>query len=165
MPAAEEDPKPPIDIIQAIQRLGSSKAIPVLLLGGCELANETAARRIYAVRRHGPFVPIDCASTPAALMKLLKSAHGGTAFFNEVGTLPLSDQDKLLQVLQYREIRAEGHNHATPCVFRVIATNNCDLKEQTRNGKFRVALYYRLDVVTLDLSRSRMTIPLGLGRP
>jgi transcriptional regulator with PAS, ATPase and Fis domain len=158
------------NLIQLIQKVGRSD-ISVLLQGESGTGKELVARAIYAIRSEGPFVPIDCSAMPANLVEselfghergaftgaqtarkgLLEAADGGTAFFDEVGELPADAQAKLLRVLQQQELRPIGSNVSRRCSFRVIAATNRILAEEVENHNFRLDLYYRLNVVTLEL--------------
>jgi DNA-binding NtrC family response regulator len=165
-----------------VHKLGASQ-IPVLLFGESGTGKEVAARAIYEVKKEGPFVPIDCGALPAHLVEselfghergaytgahaarsgLLQAANGGTAFFDEIGELPLETQVKLLRVLQEKVIRPVGSNRSQPCNFRILAATNRNLKEEVQKGRFRLDLYYRLDVVSLELPplrKRRDDIPL-----
>jgi len=153
-----------------IRKVGSSR-VSVLLQGESGTGKELVARAIYAARPQGEFVPIDCGSLAPTLIEselfghqrgaftgavdsrtgLLQTAHGGTAFFDEIGELPAEAQVKLLRVLQQQEIRPVGSNHSQPCRFRVISATNRNLEEEVRCGRFRIDLYFRLNVVALEL--------------
>ncbi|MSV28205.1 MAG: sigma-54-dependent Fis family transcriptional regulator [Bryobacterales bacterium] len=153
-----------------IEKLGRSRS-PVLLLGESGTGKEVAAREIYNGSRQGAFVPIDCGSVVGPLIEsdlfghtrnaftgageakqgLIDLAHGGTAFFDEIGDLPLDLQVKLLRVLQEREIRPVGSLARHKVDFRVIAATNRDLASDVERGRFREDLYYRLKVVTLRI--------------
>jgi len=153
-----------------IKKLGNSR-VPTLIFGETGTGKEVAARAIHEVRNQGAFVPIDCGALSANLVEselfghergaftgalatrpgLLQMADGGTAFFDEVGELPLDTQAKLLRTLQQQEIRPVGSNRVKPCTFRILAATNRNLKDEVREGRFRLDLYYRLDVVTLEL--------------
>jgi two-component system, NtrC family, response regulator AtoC len=153
-----------------IKKLGNSR-VPTLIFGETGTGKEVAARAIHEVRNQGAFVPIDCAALSAHLVEselfghekgaftgalatrpgLLQMADGGTAFFDEVGELPLDTQAKLLRTLQQQEIRPVGSNRVKPCTFRILAATNRDLRDEVSKGRFRLDLYYRLDVVTLEL--------------
>ena len=157
-------------VMEIIERLGNSN-VGVLVHGESGTGKELAARAIYNVRKRGPFIPIDCGALPGNLIEselfgyergaftgaavsregLLRAAAGGTAFFDEIGELPLDSQAKLLRVLQSQEIRPVGAVSAKPCSFRVIAATNRDLEQEVREGRFRLDLFYRLNVVTLTL--------------
>src|SRR4051812_22870254 len=157
-------------LVGLLRKLGQSD-VPVLLQGESGTGKELAARMIYDVRGRGEFVPIDCGSLPANLIEselfghargaftgatnprrgLLQEADGGTAFFDEIGELPLEGQAKLLRCLQQREIRPVGSDWPRSCVFRIVAATNRDLAEEIRQGRFRLDLYFRLNVVNVDL--------------
>jgi transcriptional regulator with PAS, ATPase and Fis domain len=148
---------------------------PVLVLGETGTGKEIVARAIHAVANEGPFVIIDCSAMVGALMEselfghvrgsftgaaankigLIESAHGGTAFFDEIGELPLDLQAKLLRVLQEKEFRALGSVTSKRSDFRVIAATNRDLAGEIEKGTFRRDLYYRLNVVHLRLTPLR----------
>jgi DNA-binding NtrC family response regulator len=157
------------DLRALIERLGRSSS-PVLLLGETGTGKEIVARAIHEVSGSGAFVPIDCsllgtllesdlfghtrgAFTGAVASKpgLLELAAGGTAFFDEIGELPLEIQSKLLRVLQCRQIRPLGSVAERPADFRPIAATNRDLAIEVERGRFRRDLYYRLNVVTLHV--------------
>jgi transcriptional regulator with PAS, ATPase and Fis domain len=157
-------------LLSLVEKVGNSR-VGVLLQGESGTGKELVAEAIYNVRRRGLFVPIDCGALPANLVEselfgyergaftgasaphdgLLRAADGGTAFFDEVGELPLEAQAKLLRVLQQQEIRPLGSTRSLPCEFRVIAATNRDLEQEVRAGRFRLDLYYRLNVVTIEL--------------
>jgi DNA-binding NtrC family response regulator len=148
---------------------------PVLLLGETGTGKEVVARTIHRQGPDGPFVPIDCAALVGPLMEselfghvkgsftgaagnkpgLIEMANGGTAFFDEIGELPLEMQSKLLRVLQEHEFRPVGGLQVRKASFRVIAATNRDLKREVEKGTFRRDLYYRLNVVTVRLAPLR----------
>jgi len=158
------------EIRRLIEKLGRSRA-PVLLLGESGTGKEVIARAIYAANPGGEFVPIDCgalvgplvetelfghtkgAFTGAAEAKkgLIEVANGGTAFFDEIGDLPLDMQVKLLRLLQEREFRPVGSLKQHKVDIRVIAATHHDLARDAARGTFRQDLYYRLNIVTLRL--------------
>jgi DNA-binding NtrC family response regulator len=148
---------------------------PVLLLGETGTGKEVVARTIHRQGPAGPFVAIDCAALVGPLMEselfghvkgsftgavgnkpgLIEMANGGTAFFDEIGELPLEMQSKLLRVLQEHEFRPVGGLQVRKASFRVIAATNRDLKKEVESGSFRRDLYYRLNVVTVRLAPLR----------
>jgi DNA-binding NtrC family response regulator len=157
-------------LVDAACKVGRSR-VPVLIQGESGTGKELVARTVYAVQPQGEFVPIDCGSLSPALLEselfghergaftgavvqrtgLLQIAHGGTAFFDEIGELPPESQAKLLRVLQQKEIRPVGSNRSQACNFRIIAATNRDLAEEVRCGRFRLDLYFRLNVIRLQL--------------
>ncbi|MDW8131602.1 MAG: sigma-54 dependent transcriptional regulator [Bryobacterales bacterium] len=158
------------EIRRKIEKLGRSRC-PVLLLGETGTGKEVVARLIHEAGGQGRFVPIDCSAMTPTLLEselfghvrgaftgaasnktgLLELAHGGTAFFDEIGELPPEMQVKLLRVLQDRRIRPLGSLEWRQADFRVIAATNRDLAAEVERGSFRRDLYYRLNVVTLRL--------------
>jgi len=158
------------EIRRLIEKLGRTSS-PVLLLGDTGTGKEVVARAIHGVSPQGRFVPIDCSALVVTLMEselfghakgaftgavankpgLLELADGGTAFFDEIGELPLRLQVKLLRVIQDKEIRPVGSLARRKTNFRIIAATNRDLAKEVERGQFRGDLYYRLNVVTLRL--------------
>ena len=172
--------------VAAIRRLiekASRNRLPVLLLGESGTGKEVVARAIYESAPRGQFVPIDCGSLVGTLMEselfghtkgsfsgaadnkkgLVELADGGTAFFDEIGDLPLEMQVKLLRLIQEREFRAVGALQWRKVDLRIIAATHRDLKAEVAAGRFRQDLYFRLNVFAFRLPplRSRKTdIPL-----
>ena len=161
-------------LAQVTARMGKSRC-PVLLLGETGTGKDMAARAIHGVRNEGPFVVIDCSALVGPLMEselfghikgsftgaavtkvgLIEFANGGTAFFDEIGELPLDMQGKLLRVLQEKEFRPVGALARKGSDFRVIAATNRDLAREVEKGMFRRDLYYRLNVVNIRLTPLR----------
>jgi DNA-binding NtrC family response regulator len=160
--------------IAAVRRLIEKAArnrLPVLLLGESGTGKEVVARGIHNANLRGQFVPIDCGSLVGALMEselfghtkgsftgaaenkrgLLDLAEGGTAFFDEIGDLPLEMQVKLLRLLQESEYRAVGSLQWRKVDLRIIAATHRDLKAEVAAGRFRQDLYYRLNVFSIHL--------------
>ncbi|WP_051669576.1 sigma-54 interaction domain-containing protein [Bryobacter aggregatus] len=160
-----------LQLQRLIDKLGRCRW-PVLILGDTGTGKEVVARSIHHVLNDGPFITVDCSSMVGPLMEselfgyvrgaftgannskagLLELAHGGTAFLDEIGELPLDLQAKLLRVLQEKEFRPVGGLTQKRADFRVIAATNRDLAKEVEKGNFRRDLYYRLNVVTLRLS-------------
>jgi DNA-binding NtrC family response regulator len=175
--------------IVAVRRLiekASRNRLPVLLLGESGTGKEVVARGIHDANPKGQFVPIDCGSLVGTLMEselfghtkgsfsgatenkkgLVEMADGGTAFFDEIGDLPLEMQVKLLRLIQEREFRAVGALHWRKVDLRIIAATHRDLKAEVAAGRFRQDLYYRLNVIVMHmppLRAHKQDIPLLLG--
>jgi DNA-binding NtrC family response regulator len=161
-------------VLRLATRLGRGQW-PVLLLGETGTGKELVARTIHQAGPGGPFVTIDCTSLVGPLMEselfgyakgaftgantskmgLIEHADGGTAFFDEIGELPLELQGKLLRLLQEQEFRPVGSLQVKKSKFRVIAATNRDLAAEVQKGAFRQDLYFRLNVVTMRLSPLR----------
>ena len=162
------------NVLRQIDRVAQGRW-PVLVMGETGTGKEVAARNIFKRCPVGEFVTIDCSSLVGPLLEselfghargaftgavgqkvgLLEMANGGTAFFDEVGELPLDLQAKLLRVLQEKEFRPVGSLAIKRSDFRIIAATNRDLAKEVERGTFRRDLYYRLNVVTLRLSPLR----------
>jgi two-component system response regulator PilR (NtrC family) len=145
----------------------------VLITGESGTGKERAARALHdqSDRRDKPFLVINCGALPEQLMEselfghekgsftgaatrtlgLFREAEGGTVLLDEVGELPLSLQVKLLRVLQERKVRPVGAAAEVPVDVRVLAATNRDVETDVRAGKFRQDLYYRLNVIRIEL--------------
>ncbi len=146
----------------------------VLLLGESGTGKGLYARAIHSggARREGPFVKVNCGAIPENLLESelfgyeegsftgaqkggkpgkFELAHQGTIFLDEIGDLPYNMQAKLLRVLQEKEIERVGGRHSIPVEARIIAATNKDLREEVHRGSFREDLYYRLDVLTINV--------------
>jgi transcriptional regulator with PAS, ATPase and Fis domain len=154
--------------------MGKSR-FPVLILGETGTGKEVVARAIHNMEARGSFVVVDCSSMVGPLMEselfgyakgaftgavnpklgLLDAANGGTAFFDEIGELPLEGQMKLLRVLQEKEFRAVGGLSQRASNFRIIAATNRDLHAEVEAKRFRQDLYFRLNVMRLRLTPLR----------
>jgi DNA-binding NtrC family response regulator len=153
-----------------IEKIGMGRT-PVLIQGESGTGKEVAARSLFNANPVGQFVPIDCGSLVGPLMEsemfghtrhaftgagetkrgLLELANGGTAFFDEIGDLPLELQVKLLRVLQEREFRPVGSLHRIRVEIRIIAATNRNLERDVAAGRFREDLFHRLNVIRLTL--------------
>lgn len=162
------------NVLRMVEKLGRCRW-PVLLLGETGTGKEVVARSIHKIQPVGPFVTIDCSSLVGPLMEselfghvkgaftgavtpktgLIEIANGGTAFFDEIGELPLDLQAKLLRVLQEKEFRPVGSLTHRRSDFRVIAATNRDLAKEVEKGSFRRDLFYRLNVVNMRLAPLR----------
>jgi two-component system, NtrC family, response regulator AtoC len=160
------------DVLRMIARLKDTRT-PVLIAGESGTGKELVARAIHFRGSFAdrPFVAVDCGSLVPTLIEselfghergaftgalrskpgLLQSASGGTIFLDEIGELPLEMQAKLLRFLQEKEVRPVGSNNHFKVDVRVIAATNRDLEAEYRAGRFRKDLYFRLNVVTVQL--------------
>jgi DNA-binding NtrC family response regulator len=160
--------------IEAVRRLiekASRNRLPVLLLGESGSGKEVVARAIHEANPQGQFVPIDCGSLVGTLMEselfghmkgsfsgavenkkgLVELADGGTAFFDEIGDLPLEMQVKLLRLIQEREFRPVGALQWRKVDLRIVAATHRDLRAEVAAGRFRQDLFYRLQVFVIHL--------------
>jgi DNA-binding NtrC family response regulator len=164
------------DVLRMISRLKDTRT-PVLISGESGTGKELVARAIHfrGTMAQTPFVAVDCGSLVPTLMEselfgyekgaftgaiktkagLFQAANGGTIFLDEIGELPLEMQAKLLRVLQEKEVRPVGSNDHVTVDVRVIAATNRDLEAAYRDGTFRKDLYFRLNVVTVQLPALR----------
>jgi len=145
----------------------------VLLTGESGTGKELAARSIHLLSRRstGPFIKINCAALPDGLIEselfghekgaftgairqkkgMFEAASGGTLLLDEIGEMPIAAQAKLLRVLQEREVHKVGGDEPVEVDVRVIATTNRSLEKEIAQGNFREDLYYRLNVIRIDL--------------
>ena len=145
----------------------------VLITGESGTGKELVARAIHDISRRSekPFVPLACASIPGTLLEdeifghergaftdakerkpgKFERAHGGTLFLDDIDDMPLETQVKLLRVLQEGEVEPLGSEKPIQVDVRVIAATKVDLAEAVEDGEFREDLYYRLNVVPVDL--------------
>jgi len=157
---------------EMIAHIGKSDA-SVLIQGETGTGKELVARAIHfhSPRADSPFVPIDCAAISESIIEselfghvkgaftgahiaapgLIRSAEDGTVFFDEIGELSPAIQAKMLRTIQEREVRPVGSAKSHPVNIRVLAATNRDLEKEVGAGNFREDLFYRLNVVTVQV--------------
>ncbi len=160
------------DVFRIIDKAAPLDAT-ILILGESGTGKELAARAVHARSRRssGPFVAVNCSAIPEALFESeffgyekgaftdarerrtgkFEQAGGGTLFLDEIGDLPTEAQAKLLRALQEREITRLGSHHPVRLDVRVIAATNRDLAQAVHDGRFRQDLYWRINVVAINL--------------
>jgi DNA-binding NtrC family response regulator len=159
--------------VLAKARAASATRATVLLLGESGTGKEIIAQAIHrmSAQKDQPFVPVHCGAIPDNLIESelfgytkgaftdarkdapgkFREAHGGTIFLDEVSTMPLSVQVRLLRVLQEREVQPLGGGAPVKVEVRVVAATNLDLWKRVQEGLFREDLFYRLEVVPITL--------------
>jgi two-component system response regulator HydG len=159
-------------VADLIVRVGASDA-SVLIQGETGTGKELVARAVHSAsaRKEGPFIALNCAAVPPALLEselfghargaftdaknarqgLFVEASGGTLFLDEIGEMPLEMQAKLLRALQEHTVRPVGANAEVPFDARIVAATHRDLEAAVRDGHFRQDLFYRINVVRIDV--------------
>ncbi|MBI3804476.1 MAG: sigma-54-dependent Fis family transcriptional regulator [Nitrospirae bacterium] len=159
-------------VLDLVRKVADSRS-NILIYGESGTGKELIARAIHynSSRRDRSFVTVNCSALPEALLEselfghmkgsftgaignkegLFEIAHEGSIFLDEIGETSLSIQVKLLRVLQEREFRRVGGTKDLKVDVRIIAATNRDLEKMIAEGKFREDLYYRLDVIPIDL--------------
>lgn len=157
----------------AVLELASASDVTVVLEGETGVGKELAARSIHSAssRRAGPFVAIDCGALPETLVESELLGHtkgaftgasvardgafgradGGTLYLDELDSVPLEVQSRLLRVLEERTVRPVGGDHERAVDIRVVASSRRDLRQLVTEGAFRADLYYRLSVVGVTI--------------
>jgi len=160
------------EIFALIRKVAANRS-NVLITGESGTGKEVVARTLHFVgaRASKPFIPVNCTAIPEGLLEselfghvrgaftgahtskrgLFEEANGGTLFLDEIGDMGLGLQGKLLRVLQDREIRPVGANRSTTIDVRIIAATNKDLHKELEEDRFRQDLFYRLNVIPIDI--------------
>ena len=168
---------PPMEALAATVRLLAVRRSTVLITGETGTGKEVLAKALHLAspRGHLPMVAVNCTALPETLLESelfghtkgaftgavqgragrFEQAHKSTIFLDEIGDMPLETQAKLLRVLQEKEIQKLGSSEVQKVDVRVIAATNVDLEAKTKEGKFREDLYYRLNVVPVELPALR----------
>jgi DNA-binding NtrC family response regulator len=176
-----------ISVFDIMDRIAESDA-SVLITGETGTGKELVARALHSRgrRRSGPFLAVNCAAMPEPLLEsqlfghvrgaftdaresrtgLFVQAHGGTLLLDEIGELPLGLQPKILRALQERLVRPVGGDHEVPFDVRLVASTNRDLDAAVEGELFRKDLYYRINVVRIEIPplRARGTDVLLLAQ-
>src|SRR5437660_1657124 len=169
--------EPMLKIFDLVAQVAPSRST-VLLQGESGTGKELIAKALHlnSTRRDRTFVPVNTGSMPPDLLEstlfghvkgaftsaiaskkgLFEIADRGTLFLYEIGTMGLDTQSKILRVLQDRKFMHLGGVHEIQVDVRIIAATNADLKQHVREGKFREDLFYRLNVITIDLPPLRL---------
>jgi DNA-binding NtrC family response regulator len=164
------------EVFKMIERVADTDST-ILLLGESGTGKELVARALHfnSRRQFAPFIPVNCSALPENLLEselfghrkgaftgavndkkgLFQEADGGTIFLDEIGSMSAVLQSRLLRVLQEREVRRVGENIPTYINVRVVAATNEPLEEKTKAGEFREDLYYRLNVIAINLPNLR----------
>ena len=157
----------------SIVRQISDLAANVLILGESGTGKEMVARAIHhhSSRAGGPFIPLNCAAVPETLLEselfgylrgsftdarkdrrgLFQEASGGILFLDEISEIPINLQAKLLRVIEDKEVRPLGANQSERVDTRIVSACNLDLEHLVEQGRFRQDLYYRLNVIRIEL--------------
>jgi DNA-binding NtrC family response regulator len=164
---------PALDALIRSARIAATTDVTILLKGETGTGKEILANAIQksSPRANKPFITLNCAALPESLIEselfghrkgsftgatgntagLFQAADGGTLFLDEINSLPVSIQAKLLRFIESGECLAVGDTEAYTVDVRIIAATNSDLSQQIADGSFRRDLYFRLNVVPLDL--------------
>jgi two-component system response regulator HydG len=161
-------------VLEVIEEVAATRA-PVLLEGETGTGKEVMARAVHRLSARNPFLSLNCAAIPEAILESelfghergaftgavrtqigrFEAAHGGTLFLDEIGEMPLNLQAKLLRVLQEGEVVRLGNVSGRKVDVRIIAATNRDLRRMTDEGTFRLDLFYRLNVIRVRIPALR----------
>jgi DNA-binding NtrC family response regulator len=161
------------EVFRKVKKIGESKASTILIQGESGTGKELVARSIHAsgIDRNGPFLEINCSALPETLLEselfghekgaftdakyrkrgLFELAEGGTIFLDEIGEMGVTLQSRLLRVLENKTFRRVGGVKDLRVETRIISATNRDLKKAIEDGLFRNDLYYRLQVIPIEL--------------
>lgn len=163
-----------LDVLTLARRVAPSPH-PVLLTGESGTGKEIVAHAIHDLSRRGPFVVVNCGAIPTQLIEaelfghergaftgadrertgLIEAAHGGTLFLDEIGELPIALQPALLRFVETGEVRRIGATQLRRFDVRVVAATHRDLESEMSEGRFREDLYWRLNVLSVDVTPLR----------
>lgn len=164
------------EVFKMIERVADTDST-ILILGESGTGKELVAKALHynSRRQFAPFIPVNCSALPENLLEselfghrkgaftgaisdkdgLFQEANGGTIFLDEIGSMPPLLQSRLLRVLQEKEVRRVGDNVPVYVNVRVLAATNEPLEKKIKEGKFREDLYYRLNVIPINLPSLR----------
>ncbi len=179
---------PPMKRVFDTIRMAAGTDLTVLITGESGTGKELAARAVHELsgRRKKSFVAVNCPTVPEQILEselfgyakgafthatqkktgLFQEAHNGTLFLDEIGDIGTAIQTKLLRAIQEKEIKPLGETRTHKVDVRIVASTNQDLKEKIRRGEFREDLFYRLNVIPVQLPplrERREDIPLIAG--
>ena len=168
---------PPMQRVFDLIHRVSQTSTPVLILGESGTGKELAAREVHqrSKRAHGPFVTVNCAALAEGVLESelfghekgaftgatqqkrgkFEMASGGTLFLDELGEIPLATQVKLLRFLQEKELERVGGSEVLKVDVRVVAATNRNLKDMIEKGDFREDLFYRINVISIEMPALR----------
>lgn len=164
-------------VMQALRKFARSNAA-VLITGESGTGKELFSRMVHvsSPRRTGPFMAVNCAALSETLFEselfghtrgaftgavderagYFELAHGGTLLLDEISEIPATSQAKLLRAIEQQEVQRVGCRRTRPIDVRIVATSNRDLKQEVRQGRFRADLFYRLNVLKLNVPPLRI---------
>jgi DNA-binding NtrC family response regulator len=164
--------EPMLKLFDLVSQVAPSRST-VLIQGESGTGKELIAKAIHAhsTRKDKPFIPVNTGAVPSELLEstlfghergaftsavaakkgLFEVADGGTLFLDEIGTMPIDMQAKVLRVLQDKRFMHVGGNHEIQVDVRIVAATNVNLQQAVKEGRFREDLFYRLNVITIEL--------------
>jgi two-component system NtrC family response regulator len=167
----------PAAAVRGVAQRAAAVDCPLLIVGETGVGKGVLARWVHAnsARRNGPFVPVNCGAIPESLIDsqlfghargafsgadrphlgLVRAAEGGTLLLDEVGALPLTAQTRLLRLVEEREAQPVGYSRPVNVNVRIIVASNGDLREAVARAAFREDLFFRLDIVRIELKPLR----------
>ena len=161
-----------VNVCEMIKRVAPTKTT-IMITGQSGTGKELVAEALhsYSARSDGPFIPVNCAALPETLIEselfghvrgaftganankdgLFEAARGGTIFLDEINSIPLQLQSKLLRAIQHKKIRKVGGNEEFEVDVRIVAASNQNLETLVKEGTFREDLFYRLSVISIEI--------------